>query len=69
MSVWGVSMVKGEADIVRWTVGNMVEQVEHVLVVDNCSTDGTRQLVESVGAEVVEGGWIVCLVTKRPSAR
>jgi hypothetical protein len=28
MSVWGVSMVKDEADIVRWTVGTMVEQVD-----------------------------------------
>jgi glycosyltransferase involved in cell wall biosynthesis len=54
MSVWGVSMVKDEADIVRWTVATIVEQVDHVLVADNGSTDGTRQLVESVGAEVVD---------------
>ena len=49
-----VSMVKDEADIVATTVGHMLGQVDHVIVADNGSTDGTREILEQLGAEVVD---------------
>lgn len=54
MTVIAVSMVKDEADIVRETVGRMASQVDHVIVADNGSTDGTREILEELGVEVVD---------------
>jgi hypothetical protein len=45
MSVWAVSMVRDEADIVERTVEHMLTQVDHVLIADNGSTDGTRDIL------------------------
>lgn len=49
-----VSVVRDEADIIGLTVGNMVEQVDHVIVADNGSTDGTGDILRELGVEVVE---------------
>lgn len=47
-SVWAVAMVKNEADIIGATIDHLLGQgVDAVLVVDNESTDGTRELLES----------------------
>lgn len=45
MSVYGVSLVKDEADIIERTVLHMAAQVDHLLVADNGSTDGTRDML------------------------
>ena len=52
MTVVGVTMVKDEMDIIATTVGHMCIEVDHVIVADNGSTDGTlerlRQLEEGL---------------------
>lgn len=52
--VAAVCMCKDEADIVAVTVGHMARQVDHVLVADNGSTDGTREILEGLGVEVID---------------
>lgn len=49
-----ISMVKDEADIIAATVANMQAQVDHVIVADNGSTDGTRDILHDLGVEVVD---------------
>lgn len=49
-----VSMVKDEADVVAETVGRMAAQVDYVLVADNGSTDGTRDILQSLGVDVID---------------
>lgn len=53
MSVWGVCMARNEADIIGPVVAHMVTQVDHVLLADNLSTDGTGDLARDAGAEVI----------------
>lgn len=43
--VIGVAMVKDEADIIRASVANMLRQVDHVIVADNLSSDGTTEIL------------------------
>ena len=54
MTVVAVSMVKDEADIVAATVAHMCGQVDAVIVADNCSTDGTRDLLDGLPVTVVD---------------
>ena len=52
MSVWGVTMVKDEADVIERTFGHMRAQgIAGVICLDNASTDGTRLLLD----EAAEG--------------
>lgn len=53
MSTWAVAMVKDEADIIAFTVKRMLAQVDHVLVADNGSTDGTLEILESLPISVI----------------
>lgn len=48
MATVGISTVRNEADIIADTVGWMLTQVDHVIVADNLSTDGTYDILESL---------------------
>lgn len=52
MTVTAVSMVKDEADIIEATVRHMAGQVDRVIVADNMSTDGTRQILDKLAVEL-----------------
>lgn len=58
MTVYAVTMVRDEADIIEATVRNIAAQVHHVIVADNGSTDGTRDiladLARDIGIDVVD---------------
>jgi len=48
VTVWGITMVRDEADIIGATVVNMLHQVDHVLVADNLSRDTTRRILDTL---------------------
>lgn len=52
--VVGIAMVRDEADIIGPVVAHMLEQVDHVIVADNGSTDGTRNILQSFDVEIVD---------------
>lgn len=52
MIVVGVSMVKDEADIIETTVRHMLSQVDAVLILDDNSTDGTYEILKSIGGDI-----------------
>jgi hypothetical protein len=54
MVVAGISMVRDEADIIESTVRHMLDQVDVVIVADNRSTDGTRDILESLPVVVID---------------
>ena len=53
MAVIAIARVKDEADIIAATVGHMLTQVDHVLVEDNGSTDGTIEILETLGVDLL----------------
>lgn len=48
MRVVGIAMVKDEADIIEGTLRHMAGEVDHLMVIDNGSTDGTREILEEL---------------------
>lgn len=42
---YAVTMVKNEADVIAGTIRHMAGEVDHVIVSDNGSTDGTRDIL------------------------
>lgn len=51
MSVVAVSMVKGEEDVIEATTRHMLTQVDHVIIADNMSDDGTRKILDQIASE------------------
>lgn len=54
MTVIGIAMVKDEADIIAITVRHMLTQVDHVIIADNGSSDGTRDILTGLDVELVD---------------
>ncbi len=53
LTVWAISLVKDEADVIAGTLRHMAdEQVDHILVADNLSTDGTRDILSDLAHEL-----------------
>jgi glycosyltransferase involved in cell wall biosynthesis len=53
MKIVAVTMMRDEADIAEESVRHMLEQVDHVIVADNRSKDGTGELCDRAGAIVI----------------
>lgn len=54
MTTFAIALVKDEADIVEQTVSWMRTQVDHVLIADNMSADGTREILEGLPVELLD---------------
>ncbi len=52
MSTWGIGMVKNEADVIEGTLRHMADEVDCLLVADNGSTDGTREILDQLELEL-----------------
>lgn len=51
MRTVGITMVKDEADIIETTIRHMLHHCDMVLVLDNMSTDGTREILDRLVTE------------------
>lgn len=54
VSVFGIAMVRDEADIIYSTVAHMLGQVDEVIVADNGSKDGTREILAEMAVTVID---------------
>ena len=52
-SVWAVSIVKNEIDVVEWSIRHQLEQgIDAVLIADNGSTDGTVDVLMDLARDL-----------------
>lgn len=52
LTTWAVSLVKDEADVIEGTIRHMADEVDGVIVADNASTDGTRDILDKLATEL-----------------
>lgn len=52
MAVFGVTMVKNENDVIMGTMLHMAAEVDHIIVADNGSDDGTRCTLATLAEEL-----------------
>ncbi len=57
--IYGVSLLRNEEHVAAWALGNVVEFCDRLLILDNRSTDRTREIAEALAArhahvEVIE---------------
>jgi glycosyltransferase involved in cell wall biosynthesis len=52
MAVFGITMVKDEADLIEGTLRHMAGEVDRIVVADNGSTDGTRDIIAELEGEL-----------------
>lgn len=48
MATFGIAMVRDEADCIGGTLRHMADEVDHLIVADNQSTDGTRDILSDL---------------------
>lgn len=51
MATFGVSMVRDEEDVIAGTLRHMADEVDHIIVADNGSTDSTARLLRRLAAD------------------
>jgi hypothetical protein len=51
MTVCAAVLCKDEYDIIEFTIRHLLDQVDHVIAVDNGSSDGTRETLVRLGSE------------------
>jgi len=54
MAVFGITMVRDEAEIIGHTISHMLEEVDEVIVADNLSTDDTRQILAELPITIID---------------
>jgi len=51
LTLQGVTMVRNEADVIEAFVRHNLRALDRILVVDHCSSDGTREILHALKAE------------------
>ena len=65
---WGIARVKDEADIIGPVVEHMLTQVDHVLIADNASTDGTREILAELPVTLLDDSEVGYFQSRQMSA-
>lgn len=68
VTVIAIAMVKDEADIIASTVLQMLGHVDEIIVADNRSTDGTREILEALPVTVIDDPELAYYQSRKMSA-